>query len=88
MGLTAPVTAFDQATAVRPAGDGRWELAATPPISTYLFTLVAGPYHSIRTEHRGIPFGLHARQEGEASASVTVVLPADAQLFFDGELTQ
>ena len=26
----------------RPAGDGRWELAATPPISTYLVTLVAG----------------------------------------------
>jgi aminopeptidase N len=45
-----------------PAGDGRWDVAATPPISTYLFTLVAGPYHSIRTEHRGIPFGLHARQ--------------------------
>ena len=46
----------------RPAGDGRWELAATPPISTYLFTLVAGPYCSIRAEHHGIPFGLHARQ--------------------------
>ena len=23
---------------------------------------MAGPYHSISTEHRGIPFGLHARQ--------------------------
>src|SRR5580693_1844729 len=46
----------------RPAGDGRWELAATPPISTYLVTLVAGPYVSISTEHRGVPFGLHARQ--------------------------
>ena len=46
----------------RPAGDGRWELAASPPISTYLFTLVAGPYVSIGTEHRGVPFGLHARQ--------------------------
>ena len=45
-----------------PAGDGRWELAATPPISTYLVTLVAGPYVSISTEHRGVPFGLHARQ--------------------------
>jgi aminopeptidase N len=46
----------------RPAGDGRWELAATPPISTYLVTLVAGPYVSISTEHRGVPFGLHARR--------------------------
>ncbi len=46
----------------RPAGDGRWELAATPPIPPYLVTLVAGPYYSISSEHRGIPFGLHARQ--------------------------
>jgi aminopeptidase N len=46
----------------RPARPGRWELVATPPMSTYLFTVVAGPFHSIRTVHRGIPFGLHARQ--------------------------
>jgi aminopeptidase N len=39
----------------------RWELAATPPISPYLVTLVAGPYHSVRSEHRGIPFRLHSR---------------------------
>jgi aminopeptidase N len=43
-------------------GRARWSLAATPPISSYLFTLVAGPYHSISSEHRGIPFGLHARR--------------------------
>ncbi len=65
--ITATVTAPASWTVIgngraRPAGDGRWELAATPPISTYLFTLVAGPYSSIRTEHHGIPFGLHARQ--------------------------
>jgi len=41
---------------------GRWQLAATPRISSYLFTLVAGPYHSIRAEHRGIPLGLHCRR--------------------------
>ncbi|MGH3151660.1 MAG: aminopeptidase N, partial [Streptosporangiaceae bacterium] len=46
----------------RPAGPGRWQLATTPPISTYLFTLLAGPYHSISAEHRGLDFGLHARQ--------------------------
>jgi aminopeptidase N len=52
----------------RPAGPAgprdclRWALAATPPISSYLFTLVAGPYHSVRSEHRGIPFGLHCRR--------------------------
>jgi aminopeptidase N len=57
----APWTVIGNGLA-RPAGDGRWELAATPPISTYLFALVAGPYCSIRSEHHGIPFGLHARQ--------------------------
>jgi aminopeptidase N len=44
------------------AAPGRWELAVTPPISTYLFTVVAGPYHSIRAVHRGIPLGLHCRR--------------------------
>jgi aminopeptidase N len=63
----ATVTAPENWTVVgnglaRPAGRGGWELAATPPISTYLFTLVAGPYHSIRADHRGISFGLHARR--------------------------
>jgi len=46
----------------RPAGDGRWELAPTPPLSPYLFTVVAGPYVSVTAEHRGIPFGLHGRR--------------------------
>ncbi len=45
-----------------PPGCLRWELAATPAISSYLFTLVAGPYHSVSTEHRGIPFGLYSRR--------------------------
>jgi aminopeptidase N len=40
----------------------RWELAVTPPISSYLFTIVAGPFHSVRSEHHGIPFGLHSRR--------------------------
>ena len=65
--VTAAITAPGNWTVIgnglaRPAGDGRWELAATPPIATYLVTLVAGPYFSISTEHHGIPFGLHARQ--------------------------
>jgi len=62
----------------RPAGPSgsadhiRWELAATPPISSYLFTIVAGPWHSVRREHRGIPFGLHSRR------SLAAVLDRDA----------
>ncbi|WP_037889730.1 aminopeptidase N, partial [Streptomyces viridochromogenes] len=43
-------------------GDGRWQAAPTPLISTYLVALAAGPWHSVRTEHRGLPFGLHCRR--------------------------
>ena len=43
-------------------GSGQWELAATPPISSYLFTLVAGPYYSIGAVHRNLPLGLHCRK--------------------------
>ncbi|RKE21703.1 aminopeptidase N [Streptomyces sp. TLI_171] len=41
---------------------GHWEFAATKPISSYLFTVVAGPLHSVFAEHDGIPLGLHARR--------------------------
>jgi aminopeptidase N len=41
---------------------GRWELAETKPLSTYFVTLVAGPYHHLRSEHDGIPLGLLCRQ--------------------------
>jgi aminopeptidase N len=44
-----------------PAGDGRWELAETAPLATYLTTLVAGPYRSFVSTHDGIPLGLHCR---------------------------
>ncbi|MEV0279603.1 aminopeptidase N [Streptomyces sp. NPDC050610] len=50
------------ATRVGDPAEGHWELAPTPPISTYLMAVAAGPWHSVRTEHRGIPFGLHVRQ--------------------------
>ncbi|WP_280698020.1 aminopeptidase N [Kitasatospora sp. GP82] len=45
-----------------PAGESRWEFAPTPPVSTYLFTVVAGPLHSRYAEHDGIPLGLHSRR--------------------------
>ncbi|GAB2570612.1 aminopeptidase N [Kribbella endophytica] len=41
---------------------GRWEIAETKPLSTYFVTLVAGPYHLIRSEYDGIPLGLGCRQ--------------------------
>ena len=55
-----------RATAHQPVGggspDGWWDLATTKPLSTYLMTLVAGPYHSITSEHDGITLGLHCRR--------------------------
>ena len=41
---------------------GRWRVAATRPLATYFTTVIAGPYHRIRSEHDGIPLVLHARQ--------------------------
>ncbi|WKX69776.1 aminopeptidase N [Streptomyces sp. XD-27] len=57
--------------------DGRWQLAPTPPISTYLMALAAGPYHSVHTEHRGLPLGLHVRR------SLAPHLDTDADELFD-----
>jgi aminopeptidase N len=45
-----------------PVASGRWQLRETLPLSTYFVTLVAGPYHSVRAEHDGIPLGLHVKQ--------------------------
>ncbi|MFH0520150.1 aminopeptidase N [Streptomyces sp. M41] len=58
-------------------GDGRWQAAATPLISTYLVALAAGPWHSVRTEHRGLPFGIHCRR------SLAPYLDADADELLD-----
>jgi aminopeptidase N len=40
---------------------GVWRFTTTPPISTYLFTVCAGPWHSHTWEHAGLPFGWHVR---------------------------
>lgn len=58
-------------------GPGHWTIADTPPISTYLAAIAAGPYHSIRTEHRGLPFALHCRR------SLAPFLDADADELLD-----
>ncbi|MEU1789760.1 aminopeptidase N [Streptomyces sparsogenes] len=65
------------ATRVGEPDEGRWSVAPTPPISTYLVALAAGPYHSVRTEHAGLPFGLHVRR------SLAPYLDADAEELFD-----
>ncbi|MYY06256.1 MULTISPECIES: aminopeptidase N [unclassified Streptomyces] len=43
-------------------GGGRWTIAPTPPVSTYLVAVAAGPWHSVTTEHAGLPFGIHCRR--------------------------
>ncbi|MFF0158447.1 aminopeptidase N [Streptomyces sp. NPDC005263] len=58
-------------------GDGRWQAAPTPLISTYLVAVAAGPWHSVRTEHRGLPFGIHCRR------SLAPYLDTDADELLD-----
>ncbi|WP_203787814.1 aminopeptidase N [Paractinoplanes rishiriensis] len=41
--------------------DGEWEFAPTKPISTYLATLFAGPFHVCTDEHDGIPLAIYTR---------------------------
>jgi aminopeptidase N len=62
--VTAPpgwVVAGNGELAATPA-PGRWEFAPTPPLATYVVTLVAGPYHVLRAEHDGVPLGLYCRR--------------------------
>jgi len=54
----------------------RWEVIQAVPQSTYLTTVVAGPYVSFRTEHDGVPLGLHCR------ASLASALEADLDEVF------
>jgi aminopeptidase N len=42
--------------------EGRWVFEPTPPVSTYITALVAGPYHSVHDRHGDIPLGLYCRQ--------------------------
>ncbi len=50
-------------TGSSPAGDRvAHTFATTKPFSTYLFALIAGPYHAVRDEHRGMPLGLFCRK--------------------------
>jgi aminopeptidase N len=40
----------------------RWTFEPTQRISTYLFTVAAGPWHSVYGEHDGLQLGLHCRR--------------------------
>ncbi len=41
---------------------GRWTFERTPPLPTYITAVVAGPYHRVTAEHRGIPLGVYCRR--------------------------
>ncbi|MCM2576516.1 aminopeptidase N [Streptomyces meridianus] len=77
--VTAPHdwTVLGNGIATRTTGTGTWTIAPTPPISTYLVAVAAGPYHSVRAEHAGLPLGLHARR------SLAEHLDADAAELLD-----
>jgi aminopeptidase N len=41
---------------------GRWRFGTTRRISTYLAAIVAGPYHAVHEEHRGIGLSIYCRE--------------------------
>ena len=59
------------------SGAGSWRFAPTKPISTYLVTLIAGPYHRVTDEHDGIPLALYGR------AAIAEQLDAQAGELFE-----
>ncbi len=61
----------------RSTGPGRWRIQSVHPIATYFATVVAGPYHSIATDHDGIRLGVHA------SAFLAPALEAEAPEILD-----
>ncbi|QKV99934.1 aminopeptidase N [Streptomyces sp. NA02536] len=78
LGVTAPQHWTVLANGVTEhTGGGVWRAAPTPLISTYLVAVAAGPWHSVRTEHRGLPFGIHCRR------SLAPYLDADADELLD-----
>ena len=45
-----------------PDGRQRRTFETTKPFSTYLFALIAGPFHAVREDHRGIALGFFCRR--------------------------
>jgi aminopeptidase N len=70
-----------------PAGFGNatWRFAATPPISSYITALVAGPYHRVDSEYRDgdrvIPLALYCRASLAAHLDADVILEETRQGF-------
>ncbi|WP_248581531.1 aminopeptidase N [Nocardioides sp. InS609-2] len=59
-------------------GDGRtWSFLDTPPLSTYVVVINAGPFHELRRQVGGHDLGLYSRQ------STALFLERDAEELFD-----
>ncbi len=56
---------------------GRWQVGPTPPQSSYLTTLLAGPYASVYHDHNGIKLGFHCRD------SLAQYVEVDAEELFE-----
>ncbi|MFI5844442.1 aminopeptidase N [Catenuloplanes sp. NPDC051500] len=56
---------------------GLWTFARTQPLSTYFWSMIAGPYHLVSAEHDGIALGLYCRR------SLAADLDKDAVEIFD-----
>jgi aminopeptidase N len=44
------------------AGTALWKFPPTPPLSTYITAVAAGPYHVVRDAHDGIALGIYCRR--------------------------
>ena len=65
--VTAPeswvVTSNCGPSSVEPSGSGRvWTFPDTPPLSTYVVVVNAGPFHEVREQHDGYDLGFYCRQ--------------------------
>ena len=69
----APWRVLANGRATNDGADGTWTFATTPPIPLPMFTVCAGPWHSVTWDHAGLPFGWHAR------ASLAAQLDRDAE---------
>jgi aminopeptidase N len=58
-------------------GGRRWTFADTPPLSTYVTVVNAGPFHELRSQRGGYDLGLFCRQ------SLVHYLERDAEELFD-----
>ena len=73
-------------------GGRRWEFPDTPPLSTYVVVVNAGPFHEIREERDGYSLGLYCRQSLrsnlERDAAHLFELTAQGLAFFGEQFGQ